>query len=64
LGLTVVQKIVHDHNGKIETERRDGKTVFRILLPSPGQKESPPVSAETLQTAAEAQPGTAGGAVR
>lgn len=40
LGLTVVQKIVHDHNGKIETERQQGKTVFRIVLPVPEQRES------------------------
>lgn len=33
LGLTVVQKIVHDHNGRIEMERRQGKTIFRIVLP-------------------------------
>lgn len=40
LGLTVVQKIVHDHNGKVETERRQGKTVFRIILPLPEQQET------------------------
>ncbi len=40
LGLTVVQKIVHDHNGKVETERRQGKTVFRIILPLPEQPET------------------------
>ena len=62
LGLTVVQKIVHDHNGKIETERRNGNTVFRILLPSPSQRESQPVSPETLQPAAEARGGTTGSA--
>jgi signal transduction histidine kinase len=62
LGLTVVQKIVHDHNGKIETERRQGKTVFRILLPNPGQRESQPARAETLQAAAETLRSTADGA--
>ena len=35
LGLTVVQKIVHDHNGTIENERRQDRTVFKIVLPSP-----------------------------
>jgi len=63
LGLTVVQKIIHDHNGKIETERRQGRTVFRILLPTPGDKESLPASGETLQAAAERRD-AAGGAGR
>ena len=58
LGLTVVQKIVHDHNGKVETERRDGKTVFRIVLPSPARAESQPGgsqpgAAESVQAAAD-----------
>jgi signal transduction histidine kinase len=51
LGLTVVQKIVHDHNGKIETDRRQGRTVFRIVLPIPEQWESQNASAETLHSA-------------
>lgn len=64
LGLTVVQKIVHDHNGTIETERRRGKTVFRILLPNPGQRESLGASSETLHAAAEGYRDTAGGTAR
>jgi len=62
LGLTVVQKIVLDHNGKIENERRQGKTVFRILLPNPGQNESLPAGAETLPVEARGYRHTAGGA--
>jgi signal transduction histidine kinase len=39
LGLAVVQKIVQDHGGEVIVERTpQGKTVFRILLPS-GNKE-------------------------
>lgn len=38
LGLTVVQKIVHDHGGEILHERTpDGLTVFRITLPGQTQ---------------------------
>jgi signal transduction histidine kinase len=34
LGLTVVQKIVQDHGGKVLVERTpDGRTVFRITIP-------------------------------
>ncbi len=34
LGLTVVQKIVHDHGGKVLMERTaDARTVFRITIP-------------------------------
>jgi nitrogen-specific signal transduction histidine kinase len=34
LGLTVVQKIVQDHGGKVWVERSaDGKTIFRITIP-------------------------------
>jgi len=58
LGLTVVQKIVHDHNGKIETERRQENTVFRILLPTNGVKGSGPATAETLHAAADGHGGT------
>ncbi len=54
LGLTVVQKIVHDHNGRIETERRQGRTVFRIVLPIPDRQGPQGAGAERLQTAAEA----------
>jgi signal transduction histidine kinase len=54
LGLTVVQKIVHDHNGKVETERRQGKTVFRIVLPIPEHRKSEAAGAIGLQTATEA----------
>lgn len=52
LGLTVVQKIVHDHNGKIQIERRHGKTIFRIVLPVPQQGELPSPEADGLSTAA------------
>jgi len=62
LGLTVVQKIVHDHNGKVETERRDGKTVFRVVLPSPAGGELPPGAQEALQPAAKGQKNAADGA--
>ncbi len=35
LGLTVVQKIVHDHGGEVLMERTaDDHTVFRIIIPS------------------------------
>jgi signal transduction histidine kinase len=54
LGLTVVQKIVHDHNGKVETERKQGKTVFRIVLPIPESRKSEAAGAIGLQTATEA----------
>jgi signal transduction histidine kinase len=54
LGLTVVQKIVHDHNGKVETERKQGKTVFRIILPIPEQRETQTPGGNGLGTATEA----------
>jgi signal transduction histidine kinase len=54
LGLTVVQKIVHDHNGKVETERRQGKTIFRIILPIPEQREAQTPGEDGLGTATEA----------
>ena len=41
LGLTVVQKIVQDHGGKILMERTaDARTVFRITLPGRGPQGS------------------------
>lgn len=55
LGLTVVQKIVHDHNGKVETERRLGKTVFRIILPIPEQRRMQTRSGDVLDAATEAR---------
>jgi signal transduction histidine kinase len=55
LGLTVVQKIVHDHNGRIETERRQGKTIFRIVLPNPDKKDALSADTRTLHTAVEPQ---------
>jgi signal transduction histidine kinase len=43
LGLTVVQKIVQDHGGKVVMERTaDARTVFRITIPgrsAPGSAE-------------------------
>lgn len=33
LGLTLAAKIVSDHGGIMDFERRDGETVFRVLLP-------------------------------
>jgi signal transduction histidine kinase len=45
LGLTVVQKIVHDHGGEVLQERTaEGRTVFRITLPG-----SAPQGAEEVQ---------------
>ena len=36
LGLSIVQRIAADHGGSIEYERRDGTTVFRLVLPIVG----------------------------
>ncbi|MCP1335781.1 two-component system sensor histidine kinase NtrB [Futiania mangrovi] len=33
LGLALVAKIIGDHGGIVEHERRDGRTLFRVLLP-------------------------------
>jgi two-component system nitrogen regulation sensor histidine kinase GlnL len=33
LGLALVAKVVGDHGGVVEHERRDGRTVMRVLLP-------------------------------
>ena len=33
LGLALVAKVVGDHGGVIEYDRRDGRTIFRVLLP-------------------------------
>ncbi len=42
LGLTVVQKIVQDHGGKVSVERTaDAHTVFRITLPGGAPHDSP-----------------------
>jgi signal transduction histidine kinase len=42
LGLTVVQKIVHDHGGQILQQRTpEGQTVFRITLPGCAQSDEP-----------------------
>jgi signal transduction histidine kinase len=42
LGLTVVQKIVQDHGGTVLMERtRDGRTVFRIMIPGTAPQSSP-----------------------
>jgi hypothetical protein len=42
LGLTVVQKIVQDHGGKVLMERSpDARTVFRITIPGQDQRGDP-----------------------
>lgn len=33
LGLALVAKVVSDHGGVVEHQRRDGRTIFRVLLP-------------------------------
>ena len=40
LGLTLVAKLVHAHNGLIEVESEPGRTVFHILLPIEGSHVS------------------------
>ncbi|MBF0611689.1 MAG: PAS domain-containing protein [Magnetococcales bacterium] len=35
LGLSICQKIVHDHGGLIELDSQPGQTIFRIFLPLP-----------------------------
>lgn len=37
LGLALVAKIINEHGGFVGYERRDGHTVFRVLLPTAGQ---------------------------
>lgn len=39
LGLALVAKIVHDHDGVIEFDSEPGKTVFRVLLPLHAEPE-------------------------
>jgi nitrogen-specific signal transduction histidine kinase len=47
LGLTVVQKIVQDHGGKVVMERTaDARTVFRITIPGRSAPNSAEVSAD------------------
>ena len=41
LGLALVAKIVGDHGGTIECESVQGRTVFRVLMPSFSEKPSP-----------------------
>lgn len=36
LGLTIVESVAADHGGKVDHERRDGATVFRLELPIVG----------------------------
>jgi PAS domain S-box-containing protein len=36
LGLTIIESVAADHDGKISHERRDGATVFRLTLPIVG----------------------------
>jgi PAS domain S-box-containing protein len=36
LGLTIVDSVAADHGGKVDHERRDGATVFRLVLPIVG----------------------------
>ncbi|HIJ83112.1 MAG: signal transduction histidine kinase, nitrogen specific, NtrB [Magnetococcales bacterium] len=35
LGLTICQKIVHEHGGQMEVDSHPGRTIFRIFLPIP-----------------------------
>jgi two-component system nitrogen regulation sensor histidine kinase GlnL len=41
LGLALVAKVVGDHGGVVEYQRRDGETIFRVLLPV-ARDEGPP----------------------
>jgi two-component system nitrogen regulation sensor histidine kinase GlnL len=36
LGLALVAKIVSDHGGIVEYDRRKNQTIFRVLLPLAG----------------------------
>lgn len=53
LGLSIAQKIVHDHGGKIEVARREGRTIFRILLPNPLVEEFPPETENAALTSTQ-----------
>ena len=49
LGLTVVQKIVQDHGGKVVLERTsDARTVFRITIPGRAPQGTPEVDDDEL----------------
>ncbi|WP_220183036.1 sensor histidine kinase [Sphaerisporangium album] len=41
LGLAIVRAVVAAHGGSVEAESRPGRTVFRILLPTPGPEALP-----------------------
>jgi nitrogen-specific signal transduction histidine kinase len=51
LGLAISEKIVRAHGGTLRYERRDRRTVFRIVLPSlegtgeQGEKQTPGLQA-------------------
>ncbi|WP_194743876.1 two-component system sensor histidine kinase NtrB [Thermaurantiacus tibetensis] len=48
LGLALVAKVVGDHGGVVEFERRDGRTIFRVRLPVVQEPAAvPPLAAET-----------------
>ncbi len=40
LGLALVAKVVGDHRGMVDHERRNGRTIFRVLLPLAPQERS------------------------
>jgi signal transduction histidine kinase len=51
LGLTVVQKIVHDHGGQVSLERTpDAHTIFRITLPGRAAQSSADPGDDELTT--------------
>lgn len=57
IGLAVVQQIVVDHGGSIRLERRDGETVFEVVLPraqpaAPASGNGAAPSAETSSSPA------------
>lgn len=65
LGLTVVQKIIHDHGGKVLVERTvDDRTVFRVVLPRSGQEAAQLREAERLPALGEGRKSASEGSVR
>ncbi|MCP4128145.1 MAG: PAS domain-containing sensor histidine kinase, partial [Gammaproteobacteria bacterium] len=33
LGLSITQSLIHQHGGLVEFNRKDGRTIFRVMLP-------------------------------